>query len=155
MESHSTDQSQYHFLFLLSVEEMQINHSSITIQHPDNKVLYMTARPGRDRAFLSAERFMNTWIHNLSIFSLDPPQIAFISSSMKVGFDKIGEAIAISMSNPKKEIAGVYQFDFPGVKDSSIEGTYQEVTFFIDWPARVICPEPIQLLIPSLFEKIK
>lgn len=144
-----SDQSQYHFLFLLSAKTLEIKSNSIILKDLDPKVLYMTARPGRDRAFVSANHFMSTWISNNSAFLADPPQIAFISSSMKTDSDKIGQAISLSLENPKKVDLTSYHFD---LKTSLSQETYQEITFFIDWPARTICPQPIQLLLPCIFK---
>ncbi|MBV8829086.1 MAG: hypothetical protein JO108_07620 [Acidobacteriaceae bacterium] len=148
------DQQQYHFLFMLTAREAEVSHgpdASLTLRDTDPKALYMTARPGRDRAFISTDRFMKTWMKNTPAFALNAPRVSFLHSQMKIDADNVSQAVSINIFDPG-EAGGGWQFKL-GTKGNDLPGgRYEGIILFIDWaPATGSPPEPIRLELPSLF----
>jgi len=141
------DQKKYHFLFLISAKKgVVIGDNTLILSGIDEKVLFMTARPGRERAFVSSEHYLKTWAKHLSYFAEKPPQVAIIHSGMKEDSQGKAHAIPVVIENPR-EVLKCWQFDCKQLPS----GEYHGITLFLDWPAAVECPKPIQLEVPSLF----
>jgi hypothetical protein len=144
------DQKKFHFLFLICSKQASVVGNALTLKELDPKVLFMTARPGRCRAFLPTDRFLKIWEERLEIFTQSPPEVATIYAGMEEDRDGKAEALPIQISHPKKKGDG-WEFSSSGMPSRN----YADVIFFIDWPASLICPEPIRLLVPSLFDEVK
>jgi hypothetical protein len=141
-----TDQKKYHFLFMVSAKKGDVKEGILTLDNVDHKVLFMTARPGRCRAFIFIEKYLATWARNNPLFLREPPRVAVIYSGMKENNQGRAQAIPIEISNPRGNNLH-WTFD---VKNLS-QGQYRDIILFIDWPASLECPEPIKLEVPSLF----
>lgn len=153
-ENNLPDQQQYHFGFMLTAREAEVRNDpgvSLILRDVDPKALYMTARPGRDRAFISTDRFMETWMRNKPAFTLDAPRVSLLHSQMKVDADAVSQAVSVHISDPQKAPGG-WQFKL-GAQDNDLPaGRYEGVILFIDWPPAVGAPPlPIRLELPSLF----
>ena len=149
------DQQQYHFGFMLTAREAEVRHgpdaSLQILTDADPKALYMTARPGRDRAFISTDRFMKTWMTNKPAFALDAPRVSFLHSQMKMDADDVSQAISINISDPDEAGCG-WQFKLGTQGNDLPAGRYEGIILFIDWPpAFGSPPAPIKLELPSLF----
>ena len=154
----SPDQKQYHFVFMLSAKKMTIirNNGSFTMEVADidPKILYMTARPGRSRAFLRADQFIGTWMRHNEIFIEQPPEVAVIYSTMQVdAANATAQAIPLKISNPKTAGKGKnsWVFDLACASTHLLAGEYRDIVLFIDWLPNVECPKPIKLELPGLF----
>lgn len=145
-----SDQQQYHFVFTLYAANANVDTSTLVLKGIDTKIAYMTARPGRDRAFITAQRFINTWLAHSTAFEQDLPEVGIIYSAMKLNSTKETEAIPIILHKPKKIRDNEWQFQLKN-KAHMLKGEYQDVILFIDWLPALQCPEPIKLLVPSLF----
>ncbi len=102
------DQRQYHFGFMLAAREAAVMpgpDASLILMQADPKALYMTARPGRDRAFITTDRFMKTWIKNKPAFAVDPPRVSLLHSQMKADAHDVSQAVSIDISDPE-EVGG-------------------------------------------------
>ena len=108
----------------------------------------MTARPGRCRAFIQTKHFFETWKNHGKSFTEHPPQVAMIHSGMQEDAHGKEKAISFHMNNPQQEGS---QWIFHSNHLNS--GHYQNIVLFVDWPAAIICPEPIQLIVPGLFKE--
>jgi hypothetical protein len=151
-----SDQQQYHFAFMIRAREAVIkedkdNHT-LTLKNIDTKALYMTARPGRDRAFISTDRFMNIWIENNNAFVLNVPQIAILHSGMKTDVNGLSQAISLVLSDPASEGGHGWKFKLKTQSKDLTAGHYQDVILVFDWLPAMECPEPIKLELPSLFK---
>ena len=141
------DQKKIHFLFMISAKEATVTHDSVfTLKDIDHKVLFMTARPGRCRAFIPIEVYMDNWIKNNQLFIQEPPRVAIIYSGMKENSYGKAKAIPIEISNPIANGPSSWKFTVKNLTDCQ----YQNITLFIDWPAPLDCPEPIKIQVPSL-----
>jgi hypothetical protein len=153
-EGDLSDQQQYHFGFMLTAREAEVKNdpdASLILRDADPKALYMTARPGRDRAFIPIDRFMRTWIGNKSEFAADPPRVSFLHSQMKIDADDVNQAIGIEIYDPE-EISGGWLFKLRTQGKGLSAGRYEGIILFIDWPpAFGSPPAPIRLELPSLF----
>ncbi len=142
------DQKQYHFLFMISAKEASVSDDHrLTLKEIDHKVLFMTARPKRCRAFIPAERYLTTWAKNHSLFLQQPPEIAMIHSDMKEDAHGKAKAIPMEMTNPQKIGLNSWKFDSHLVKS----GIYRSIVLFLDWLPALECPKPIQIEVPALF----
>jgi hypothetical protein len=148
------DQKQYHFGFMLTTGSAEVRHgpdASLILRGADPKALYMTARPGRDRAFIPTDQFMKTWIKNKPAFAADPPRVSFLHSQMKTDADDVSQAVSIDISDPE-EVGGGWQFKLRTEDSDLPAGRYEGIILFIDWPpAFGSPPPPIKLELPSLF----
>lgn len=152
----SPDQKQYHFVFMLSAQIATVAENpqgyTMMLINVDPKVLYMTARPGRSRAFLQADQFMKTWINNQSSFDKQHPQVAIIYSAMKTDINDTAKAIPIEISDPEKITKNSWIFKKLHFSNGVLEvGKYKDIVLFIDWLPAIECPEPIKLELPGLF----
>ncbi|MGH6811632.1 MAG: hypothetical protein ACREDM_04590 [Methylocella sp.] len=149
------DQEKFHFLFMLSAREASItksgNNRFFVLNWLDQKALFMTARPGRTRAFIPANQFLTLWKDNNDTFLMHPPRVAIIDSAMNVGTSGIAEAVEIELSNPSRhDEYNTWIFDLKYLVEKKAVGFYNNITLMIDWPAAIKCPEPIRMLVPSL-----
>ncbi len=153
-KDYSSDQAEFHFLFLMSSQTVMVeDNMAITLLNPDSKTLYMTARPGRDRAFIPTDRFLTIWMNHNDTFKLSPPQIGIIHSGMTTDSNGISQnAFSINLLNPIKGHHGDWTFNLAQTEPSLLPGNYSSVTFFIDWSPNINCPLPIKLILPSLFK---
>lgn len=148
MEAYAgEDQSKYHFLFMISAEDCLCESDKLILSGIDKKTLFMTARPGRCRAFIPTNRFFETWKNHDKSFTENPPNVAIIHSNMKKNAQGKAKAIPFQVTHPEQE----------GLKwtfhsNNLSPGYYQNIVLFIDWPAAIICPEPIRLVVPGLFK---
>lgn len=150
----TSDQDLYHFLFVMTAEEGLIQKDkefTLTLKNVDAKVSYMTARPGRDRAFIPADKFLRTWINNNQEFTQNPPEIAIIHSNMKTDAHSISQAIPIILWDPVANGHNSWKFKLKMQTEKLMAGSYLGITLFIDWLPALKCPEPIRLELPSLF----
>lgn len=142
------DQKKYHFLFMVSAKSCLVNDSNnLILKEIDRKTLFMTARPGRCRAFIPTQHFFETWKNHGKSFTEHPPQVAMIHSDMKEDAHSKAKAIPFLMNQPQQE-GSSWTFHTSHLN----QGQYRNVVLFIDWPAAIICPEPIQLIVPGLFK---
>ncbi|MDP1574681.1 MAG: hypothetical protein Q8L78_07100 [Coxiellaceae bacterium] len=151
--SQNDDQKKYHFLFMLSAEKALIendkNHCHLILEGVDEKLLFMTARPGRTRAFMSAATFLNNWKENPNVFLAHPPRVALIDSAMPTDGDGIAKAAEIALKNPVLLQNGHWQFDLKFL-ENTLEGIHPDAILMIDWPAALPCPPAIKIQVPSL-----
>lgn len=154
-EAISSDQEEYHFLFVISSNEGQVEGDkdrTLTLKNLDLKTLYMTARPGRDRAFIPTDRFLMVWMNNLAEFNLNPPQIGLVHSAMEKDTNGISQAaFPIALSNPVRRKSGDWEFKLTYPNSDLKSGLYSGIVLFIDWLPNIECPLPIKLILPTLF----
>ncbi len=152
-----TDQQMYHFLFMLSAEKASIVEEKgeylFLIKNADPKVLFMTARPGRTRAFVPLSKFMKNWIENDKAYTANPPHIAIIHSDMQTDKEGIAKAIQLEFGNPTPIGTDCWQFSLKFVNTPMNPQEYKNITLFIDWLPALVCPEPIRVQVPSLISK--
>ena len=149
----STDQGQFHFLFLLSASQGKLRDEKLILEGINPQVLYMTARPGRDRAYIFSSDFFSVWHDNEKAFTENRPQIGLVHNQMACDNYKVSQsALPLTLMHPKKIDGSSWQFDVSEC-DQCHENLYRGITLFIDWLPNVICPEPIKLLLPKLFSK--
>jgi len=154
MEAQAKDQAYYHFLFMLSAGKglvsQEQNRDLLTIQEGAPKALFMTARPGRTRAFIPLSLFMHNWIKHNQIYLDTPPHVAMIHSDMKEDPSGMAQALHLTLANPERRGNNSWAFNFTCIDDHLDTGTYHDMILFIDWTPALICPEPIRIQVPSL-----
>lgn len=146
-----SDQRTYHFVFFIKANDADIltegNGFKLVLHKVDAKAAYMTARPGRDRAFIPAQKFIEIWMRHAVDFEKNPPQVAIMHAELS----NEAEATPIFISQPHK--IGKDGFSFQLNSRNTLELThYESPILLIDWLPDVNCPKPIQLLLPSLFD---
>lgn len=145
---------QIHLLCMLWAKKATItqNHNGyfLTLKNIDPKVLYMTARPSKNRAFITVENFITCWIKNNNSFKAEPPEIAITYSKMAPDNYGVAEAIPIALCDPKLQGKKNYTFQLNFLAEKITPGEYDEICLFIDWLPSFECPEPIRLVLPNL-----
>ena len=148
------DQKKYHFLFMLSAKQATVKKESdrdyLILNEVDEKLLFMSARPGRTCAFMSAIKFLNNWKTNNKVFLEHKPRVAIIDSDMEVDKNGIAEAIEITLANPTRDEKNNWKFDLTFLSINTSTGIHHNITLMIDWPANKPCPPPIKIHVPSL-----
>ncbi|CDZ79228.1 hypothetical protein BN59_03546 [Legionella massiliensis] len=148
------DQKKYHFLFMLSAKQAvfkkENGQDSMILNNIDEKLLFMTARPGRTRAFMSANKFLTNWQANNTIYLEHQPRIALIDSDMNVTSGGIAEAQEITLKNPSLNEKNNWEFDVVLPSQSSLSDIHHNITLMIDWPASMPCVPTIKIQLPSL-----
>ena len=155
-EQINAAKQQIHLLCVMwapkAIITQSIDEYTLTLKNIDPKVLYMTARPSKNRAFITTEKFMTTWQENEAIFEKEPPEIAISYSNMPLDSYGVAEAISIVLCNPKRgneTHSWIFQLKF--LSSTSIKpGSYDEIALFIDWLPSFECPLPIKLILPTL-----
>ena len=151
-------QKMFHFLFMLSAKSGSIVEEAgrvfLILKQADPKALFMTARPGRTRAFIPFENFMHNWVKHNEAYLANPPRIALIHSDMKEDANGVAQAIKLLLSNPRMDGAGVWRFQVEFLKETMQPQECHDITLFVDWVPAVICPEPIRVQVPSLIKTV-
>ena len=148
----STKQRNLHLLCMIWAREATIvDEHSLIIRHADPRVLCTTARPVATRFCILTNTFMSAWVRNQASFEKEPPEIAMVYSQMPAGPDSIAHAIPIVLTKPSVVNTHDWKFRLIQPNPTLQNGTFRDITLFIDWLPSLRCPDPISITFPRLF----